>query len=478
MRQNRDRRRRSSAALCNTARGLAFESCEPRRLLAIDFQFQQILTFPDETVVRTVRAADLDNDADLDLVILAGPRSSSSPQKPTVSWYRQDSDGAFEFASLLQEGNYISTGRNDAIEIGDIDMDGDLDLLTNLVGMVWWENTDGRGSFELGFLVRESSGQNPLLVDLDNDQDLDVATWQTIGRWGYSEAFWHENIDRLQLGVYGPGLTLEGSATATDGITLAAADFNADSKLDLLANALSIGGTCNYLGWFPGQDDPAAPFGRLQIIETDAAFSCASLANLVVVDFDGDEDPDVFGAENTHLWWHENVGGDEVFAPRKQLIEQRSIRQIHAADMDNDGDPDLVIRSVGSGSRLSDTVWLENLGDGTIGESHPITTATLTIHEVVDFDHDGDLDIIGSTDNRVVIYESTLISTPLTNADIDQNGTVDFADFLILAENFGRTEATAAHGDLNGDAKVDFADFLLLAHVFPCGVTVSPSVVR
>lgn len=47
--------------------------------------------------------------------------------------------------------------------------------------------------------------------------------------------------------------------------------------------------------------------------------------------------------------------------------------------------------------------------------------------------------------------------------DIDGNGTVEFADFLILSVNFG-TDAEA--GDLNDDGKVDFADFLLLSDNF------------
>ena len=44
--------------------------------------------------------------------------------------------------------------------------------------------------------------------------------------------------------------------------------------------------------------------------------------------------------------------------------------------------------------------------------------------------------------------------------DIDLSGTVDFADFLILSNNFG-TESS--HGDLNDDGIVNFADFLLLS---------------
>lgn len=47
--------------------------------------------------------------------------------------------------------------------------------------------------------------------------------------------------------------------------------------------------------------------------------------------------------------------------------------------------------------------------------------------------------------------------------DIDESGSVDFADFLILAKNFGTAESL---GDLDCDGKVAFADFLILSANF------------
>jgi len=54
-------------------------------------------------------------------------------------------------------------------------------------------------------------------------------------------------------------------------------------------------------------------------------------------------------------------------------------------------------------------------------------------------------------------------------ADTNQNGTIDFADFLILSENFGRETESIFDGDLNGDQRVDFADFLLLSSAYSDG---------
>ena len=48
-------------------------------------------------------------------------------------------------------------------------------------------------------------------------------------------------------------------------------------------------------------------------------------------------------------------------------------------------------------------------------------------------------------------------------ADFNGDGQQNFADLLILAQNYGRTNATFAQGDANGDGTVNFADLLILA---------------
>ena len=50
--------------------------------------------------------------------------------------------------------------------------------------------------------------------------------------------------------------------------------------------------------------------------------------------------------------------------------------------------------------------------------------------------------------------------------DADGDGEVAFLDFLMLANNFGATDATYADGDFNCDGSVTFLDFLILANNF------------
>lgn len=50
--------------------------------------------------------------------------------------------------------------------------------------------------------------------------------------------------------------------------------------------------------------------------------------------------------------------------------------------------------------------------------------------------------------------------------DVNRDGTVDFNDFLVLADNFDRETNDRALGELDGDGRVTFLDFLLLAENF------------
>ena len=74
-----------------------------------------------------------------------------------------------------------------------------------------------------------------------------------------------------------------------------------------------------------------------------------------------------------------------------------------------------------------------------------------------------------SADDGVHGQELWMISSSADalQGDINGDGNVGFADFLILSLNFGRSEnAELADGDIDGNGMVEFADFLLLSHNF------------
>ena len=50
--------------------------------------------------------------------------------------------------------------------------------------------------------------------------------------------------------------------------------------------------------------------------------------------------------------------------------------------------------------------------------------------------------------------------------DANRDGTVDFADFLQLSGNFGRTDAVWEDGDFDENGVIEFSDFLVLSTNF------------
>ena len=54
----------------------------------------------------------------------------------------------------------------------------------------------------------------------------------------------------------------------------------------------------------------------------------------------------------------------------------------------------------------------------------------------------------------------------MTMGDLDGNGEVAFADFLVLSANFGQTVADHTSGDIDCSGDVAFADFLVLSANF------------
>lgn len=69
-------------------------------------------------------------------------------------------------------------------------------------------------------------------------------------------------------------------------------------------------------------------------------------------------------------------------------------------------------------------------------------------------------------DNLEVIHNEEEACNPNTLGDLDGNGTVEFADFLVLAENFGSDATDHTTGDIDCNGKVEFSDFLVLAENF------------
>lgn len=132
----------------------------------------------------TVRVADFDLDGDLDML---GIRYYGGE----IGVYENQGDGTF---AILRNLDSLGIGDFISVDIGDIDLDGDIDLLVatssyaNVDNIRWYEN-DGTGHFVQKHTIEVAfSGGYVVLADIDQDGDLDAVI---LG--GNQKLAWYEN---------------------------------------------------------------------------------------------------------------------------------------------------------------------------------------------------------------------------------------------------------------------------------------------
>ncbi|MEE2856221.1 MAG: FG-GAP-like repeat-containing protein [Planctomycetota bacterium] len=176
------------------------------------------------TVTLALALGDLDGDGDLDFIEggIVGPN-------PTQIFIN-DGNGSFSAsASMLPEPPHVT-----GLSIGDLDGDGDLDIAasTSSVGgvadgtRIWFNDSSGTFNDSGQLLGEGSYGQT--IGDIDDDGDLDLVEMQS----PFDVAGIHRND--------GSGVFTENdrSFEPGDSISLALGDLDADGDLDLVAAIL------------------------------------------------------------------------------------------------------------------------------------------------------------------------------------------------------------------------------------------------
>ena len=97
-------------------------------------------------------------------------------------------------SSVLFESHDIACCSTGEVHTADLDGDGDVDILATSGGVVWYENTDGDGSFSTGTDITSSAdgAKSVYAADLDGDGDIDVLS----GSYNDDRVVWYENLDR------------------------------------------------------------------------------------------------------------------------------------------------------------------------------------------------------------------------------------------------------------------------------------------
>jgi len=231
----------------------------------------------------------------------------------------------------------------------DLDGDGDQDVLATARlddAVAWFENTDGAGSFGPA-LVITNQVDAPVCVraaDVDGDGDQDVLTASASGL--DDTLGWYENTDGA--GTFGSERVI--TSVAAGVVSIHAADVDGDGDLDVLSASWDD----DTIAWYENVDGLGA-FGPRQVITTLAR----GANSVVAVDLDGDLDLDaVSGSHHDNIVsWYENTDGQGTFGSRRIIpFETEGPRAIFAADLDGDGDRDLLSASESDGRIL----WFRN----------------------------------------------------------------------------------------------------------------------
>jgi hypothetical protein len=264
---------------------------------------------------------DVDRDGDNDVVAL---------MRSAVVW----------FENPTWQSHTIGSKTLHDVELADLDADGDLDVVARNqsefgsdgdVLHFYRQDTPSSWSYRS---LSIASGEGLLLADLDRDGDRDVIV----------NGSWYENTKDI---AKGPWTAHRYTTTWTHrNVYIATADVNHDGRVDIVLSPSELAGGTYRLSWFEAPTDPRGGV------------------------------------------WKEHVVKDPV---------ESVLHFVGAADFDMDGTIDIVTAEMQQGADPDEiTVYLNTNGDGLAWSPKVVATTGSHSMRVVDVDGDGDMDLYGA----------------------------------------------------------------------------------
>ena len=342
----------------------------------------------------------------LSVAALLGGCSGKDVEHTENSESAGDASSSVRFSEhLIMDGYAYPYG----IWASDLDGDGDLDLTsadyTPNNDLYWFEN-DGSGEFNHHFIQKDDPErlERHMVGDINHDNRPDVVIVKNL----YGHLLWFQNPGETKIHDLWRRHVI--TTELAGAYSVALSDLDADGDLDVAASSWRMG---NQFAWF---ENPGTvcwpPDGRTQrcyeegrewtkhLIEANISETrCIRIA-----DVDGDGDEDLLGtAPGAGLvLWYENSGNPKSEPWGRHVIDS-PFRPMHGdpIDLDGDGDPDFVL-ALGMGQSPArkpggQVVWYEN--DTSSGKGawtrHLILESLPSAFEAVagDLDGDGDVDV-------------------------------------------------------------------------------------
>lgn len=347
------------------------------------------------TETHALKLADVDGDGDLDVV--------TGRLGDTDAIYINQFDGEFDLfqsptfnAAFFDGPNPIaSSGTNTtALDLGDVDGDGILDLVTGDINgpkKLFLGNGTGGFVYQGDFGTAEGDSNVDIrLADIDDDGDLDVLVANLDGFGRHNRFYLNDGAGNFPASGMSIGSEVEDSSG------IAVGDIDGDGNMDVVV--ANFGSAPN----------------RLYLGDGDGAFSASGTAigtthydtrAIELHDFDGDGDLDVIAGNRNHVdRVYLNDGGGNFPGNGNSLESSRSgdTRGLLVDDVNNDAIPDVV------GIETNATALYIGDGNGGIARTVSLGVGGNTADgsgALGDIDRDGDLDLIkGSFNQQDYIY--------------------------------------------------------------------------
>lgn len=378
---------------------------------------------------------DVDSDGDLDLF--------AGQEYDFIRVFRND-DGGSSFTEMTGTWDPATESGNPSPDeslpntspvFGDMDGDGDMDMLIGQTAnfrpiMMYYENTgtfvlEARQDLNISPFGGVDVGLDaaPTFVDLDNDGDLDAVIGEKYSSGNALQVYENVNgrfiaqLDHELVDLIGPSKT-----------NPVFADIDDDGDDDLFVGGFGIRFFDNDEGTFSSATNlfPTLNSGNTRN------------ATVAFIDVDGDDDLDAFVGNNHSsfrgITFFRNIGSttapifnpEQVPAPFNQADLFEDAPLIKTADLDRDGDLDLVVTETYYNGWYGDNYasrvrFFSNNGDGSFTEADDAVIIELTPYSLTtfaDIDRDGDLDaFVGNgysfdlnQDGRITYFENTDLS--------------------------------------------------------------------
>jgi len=412
--------------------------------------------------------ADLDGDGDLDMLVGIGESFFGGVTAGITMGFRNT--GSKFLPNFVQDSTLVvgipDIGRNAYPVLRDLDNDGKIDLLfgRDLLTFVYYKNT-GTANVPVWTSNSLFSGteaktywKDPSLCDLDGDGDLDLIYGTSDGTFYFYQNIGTASTPQFQYNpAYFQVIRIDGNAAS-----VSFADFDHDGDNDFVSG--------DWLGkfqYFRNDGSSTSP----KFTRTTTSFSSITVTSYsapVFVDIDGDGDYDIVsGALDGKIYCFINSGSS--FSQNTTLFAGIDAGWQSApalADLDGDGDLDMIIGAEDadslrfyknvSGAFITDNSFIDGVTSPSYG--HPT---------FADVDNDGDYDlIIGGISGNLRFYENVGSKSLPFWGRFDE----------VFANVSVRQNAAPGFADLDGDGKVDIVlgeyngNFSLFKNMMPTEV--------